>query len=924
MIAAADEYVTFVPGDPPRAGRFACWRSPAGSTTGTADGLRVVVPSGRGTRAVDVPARYTPVADVIDPLLALPVDVDHATLAPWADVVTFAVDLVARGRFHPGITTSGLDTWRAGPLTPADERYVTALASALPAAAHALPSAPDPGRRAITMQSPDVLVRDAVDAVIDAFVRAPAASVLCPGAYTSTEPHDVMPLDSWLTDLTAAPDTQVRPALRLELPDGPDGSFVAVVQLTSAADPSLTVDAADVWSAPAAVAARFGDRADTDLLLALRRGGRAWPPLTRLLEEARPSALALRDTDVMDLLGDAGARLGASGVDVLVPAELATHPQLRAVIGTPQPAAVTAAGFTLASLLEFRWVVSVGGHDLTAEELAVLAEAKRPLVRVRGRWVMVDADLVAKLRRAPKVHGGDALGAAISGSIEVDGEVVTATVVGAVASLADGLAALEQETDAPEPAGLAATLRPYQRRGVAWMAALAQLGLGGCLADDMGLGKTVQVIALHLRRHEQETTVDRRPTLVICPASLLANWEREIGRFAPGLPVRRFHGGDRTVSDVAADEFVLTTYGVVRRDHGVLANQEWGLLVADEAQHAKNPLSRTARSLRALPVTGRIALTGTPVENRLSDLWSILDWASPGLLGPLESFRRRIAIPVERDRDPAAVDAFARVIRPFVLRRRKTDPSVAPDLPPKTETDRLVPLTAEQATLYEAVVRETMAEITAADGIGRRGLVLKLLTALKQVCNHPAQYLGQPAPIAGRSGKLDALDELLDVILDEGDSVLVFTQYVVMARLLERHLGDRGVATRFLHGSVPVVKRQAIVDAFQAGDAPVLLLSLKAGGTGLNLTRATHVVHYDRWWNPAVEDQASDRAWRIGQDRPVQVHRLVTEGTVEDRIGAVLAAKRGLADAVAGGGEAWIAELSDEELVALVELGQPR
>jgi len=871
-----------------------------------------------------VKARYTPVTHAIDPLLALPVDIDHPTLGPWADVVAFAVDLVARGRFHPGRTPSGLDAWRAGPLTPADVRIVSSLGAALPAAAHALPRAPDPGQRAMTMRSPDGLVRDAIDAVIDAFVRGPAASALWPGAYTTIEPHDVTPLDSWLAELTAAPDTQVRPALRLELPDGPEGAFVAVVQLTSAVDPSLTVDAADVWSAPAAVAARFGHRADTDLLLALRRGGRAWPPLTRLLEEARPSAMALTDTDVMDLLGDAGARLGGAGVDVLVPAELTTHPQLRAVIGTPQPAPVAAAGFTLASLLQFRWAVSVDGHDLTAADLAALAEAKRPLVRVRGRWVMVDAELLAKLRRRPTVHGGDALGAAISGSIEVDGELIPATVEGPVASLADGLADLEHETDVPEPAGLATTLRPYQRRGVAWMAALAQLGLGGCLADDMGLGKTVQVIALHLRHHEHPTPDEGRPTLVICPASLLANWEREIERFAPALPVRRFHGGARSVSDVAPDEFVLTTYGVVRRDHGVLAEQQWGLLVADEAQHAKNPLSRTARSLRALPVTGRIALTGTPVENHLTDLWSILDWASPGLLGPLESFRRRFAIPVERDRDPAATDAFARLTRPFVLRRRKTDPAIAPDLPPKTETDRLVPLTAEQATLYEAVVRETMAEISEAEGIARRGLVLKLLTALKQVCNHPAHYLGQPAPLVGRSGKLDALDELLDVILDEGDSVLVFTQYVVMARLLERHLGDRGVATRFLHGAVPVARRQAIVDAFQDGDAPVLLLSLKAAGTGLNLTRATHVVHYDRWWNPAVEDQASDRAWRIGQDRPVQVHRLVTEGTVEDRIGAILATKRALADAVASGSETWIAELSDDELAALVELGQRR
>ena len=660
MIVGADEYVTFVPADPPRAGRFACWRPPARATTRTADGLRVVVPFGRGTRAVEVPARYTPVADVIDPLLALPVDVDHAMLAPWADVVTFAVDLVARGRFHPGITASGLDTWRAGPLTPADERYVTALGSALPAAAYALPGAPHPGRRAITMQSPEVLVRHALDAVIDAFVRAPAASVLWPGAYTGTEPHDVTALDSWLAELTAAPDTGVRPALRLELPDGPDGSFIAVVQLTSAVDPSLTVDAADVWSAPAAVAARFGDRADTDLLLALRRGGRAWPPLTRLLEEARPSALALRDADVMDLLGDAGTRLGAIGVDVLVPAELTRHPELRAVIGTPQPAAVTAAGFTLESLLEFRWAVSVDGHDLTAEELAVLAEAKRPLVRVRGRWVMVDADLVAKLRRRPRVHGGDALGAAFSGSIEVDGEVVTATVVGAVASLADGLAALEHETDAPEPAGLAATLRPYQRRGVAWMAAWPSSGLGGCLADDMGLGKTVQVIALHLRRREQQAAGERRPTLVICPASLLGNWEREI----EPIRARRCRSAATTAatapsSDVAADEIVLATYGVVRRDHGVLAEQPWGLVVADEAQHVKNPLSRTARGAAGAarrpagsPSPARRSRTASPSCGR------ILDWTTPGLLGPLESFRRAVAVPVERDRDPDATDAL--------------------------------------------------------------------------------------------------------------------------------------------------------------------------------------------------------------------------------------------------------------------------
>jgi SNF2 family DNA or RNA helicase len=315
-----------------------------------------------------------------------------------------------------------------------------------------------------------------------------------------------------------------------------------------------------------------------------------------------------------------------------------------------------------------------------------------------------------------------------------------------------------------------------------------------------------------------------------------------------------------------------------------------------------------------------VALTGTPVENRLTDLWAILDWTTPGLLGSLDGFRRHVAVPVERHRDPVSTERFSRLVRPFLLRRRKVDPGIAPDLPPKTETDEVVPLSAEQVTLYEAVVRESLAEIAQSEGIARRGLVLKLITALKQICNHPAQYLSQREPLVGRSGKLDALDELLATMTDAGEQVLVFTQYVAMARLLERHLAAREVPTLFLHGGVPAHRRDQMVERFQAGEAPVFLLSLKAGGTGLNLTAATQVVHYDRWWNPAVEDQASDRAWRIGQDRPVQVHRLVTEGTIEDRVAALLAAKRDLADAVVGTGEAWLAELSDADLADLVSL----
>ena len=334
-------------------------------------------------------------------------------------------------------------------------------------------------------------------------------------------------------------------------------------------------------------------------------------------------------------------------------------------------------------------------------------------------------------------------------------------------------------------------------------------------------------------------------------------------------------------------------------------------------------MSRTARAVRAVPAEARFALTGTPVENRLVDLWALLDWTTPGLLGPLDRFRHEIAIPVERDQDTETAASLARLVRPFVLRRRKIDPGIAPELPPKTETDRIVSLTTEQATLYSAMVDEIMDQVANAEGMARRGLVLKLLSGLKQICNHPAQFLHQRGPLPGRSGKLDAVSDLVETIVEEGESVLIFTQFVSMGHLLERHLAAPGRPVEFLDGSVPIAARQAMVDRLQSGETPVLVISVKAGGTGLNLTRATHVVHYDRWWNPAVEDQASDRAWRIGQDRPVQVHRLICEGTVEDRIAQMLTAKRTLADAVVTTGEGWVGELGDDDLRALVALGAP-
>jgi superfamily II DNA or RNA helicase len=947
-----DGELVFVPSKIPRRGVFAHWGTRSGSGSGK---LELVFPRNpHNLRKRLVSADLIPLGDALPELLA--VDPDEEAGPPvrrsarvWAAAAAAGVGLVARGRLLPTVGADGTDVWRAGPLDPADLSWLRELAAAFPPAAHALAI---PGSRPIRLRSPDALIRDLWDAIADMIARSPAAPrAAASPAFAAAEPTPVSDLAEWLADTSdglsagarlglrieavATPpvaddeeeddDPDVDPAEGREGPGGPDGvdgtapEFRLVLQLRSNADPSLMVDTAALWSQPETVLSRFGAQAETDLLLALRRGAAIWPPLAEVLRQASPSVIGLDDDALTSLLGPTAEDLAGAGIEVLWPSSmLGDGLKLRAV-ATPAPEKVTDAGFGLAALLDFRWQLTLDGATLDADEIAALAEAKRPMIRLRGRWVILDPALLDRLRRPPRtrMRTAEALGAVLAGSAEIDGEIVEVTAEGPLADLAGRIAGIASApVPLKPPAGLTATLRPYQQRGLTWLAAMCDTGLGGCLADDMGLGKTIQVIALHLHRRDAKAG----PTLVVCPASLLGTWEHEIHRFAPGVPVRRYHGGGRHLEDLAVDEIVLVTYGVVLRDAARLAEIGWGLVVADEAQHAKNPLSRTARALRTVPAPARVALTGTPVENRLSELWSILDWTTPGLLGQLEAFTRRVAVPVERYRDAEATARFAGLIRPFLLRRKKTDPGIAPELPRKTETDLFVPLTAEQVTLYEAMVRETMEAIKARQGIERAGLVFKLLTALKQICNHPAQYLKQPGPLAGRSGKLAAFDELTDVILAGGESMLVFTQYTQMATLLQQHLDARGIGSLFLHGGVPVPRREEMVARFQAGQAPVFLLSLKAGGTGLTLTRATHVLHYDRWWNPAVEDQATDRAYRIGQDRPVQVHRLIAEGTLEDRIAALLETKRELADAVIGSGEGWIAELSDAELAELVSL----
>ncbi|MCB0870531.1 MAG: DEAD/DEAH box helicase [Solirubrobacterales bacterium] len=722
-------------------------------------------------------------------------------------------------------------------------------------------------------------------------------------------------------DASSRPKRKVVPIrLRVGAPEGlyRIRPFELVVRTHPPDRPGEFDDVAVLWTRDKD---EFGSRGRIDTTMGVGMAAAAWAPLRSLLEADIPDRLELRDEEVLDLLDGAAERLESSGVSLEWDPDLDRSLGGKVVVGSSGRLSQSVPDvFDQNALQGFSWQLSLGGVPLSGEEMALVADADGPIIRLREKWVLVPR-VMAERARNPDLKpltAIDALSVALTGSTVVDGQRVEVEAKGWVAQLREQVTGEESLDQIDPPEDLNATLREYQVEGLRWLHRMTSLGLGGCLADDMGLGKTVMLISLHLHRRLNPQTAG--PTLVVCPASLLGNWEREINRFAPTESVRRYHGPNRSLDQITSG-FVLTTYGTMRLDAELFEAVPWGLLVADEAQHVKNPRSAGAKALRTIPARSRVALTGTPVENNLSELWAILDWTTPGLLGTLGSFRKKWADPIEIEASESATRLLNRLVRPFLLRRRKSDPGIAPELPPKTITDQPVGLSPEQVKLYEAAVRENMLQIRTADGINRRGLVLKLLTSLKQICNHPAQYLGEEGgKLDERSGKLELLDELLDTILSEESSVLVFTQYVAMAKLLARHLDERGIAAMLLHGGTAVRQRERMVERFQEGEVPVFLLSLKAAGTGLNLTRADHVIHFDRWWNPAVEEQATDRAHRIGQQNSVQVHRLIAEGTIEDRIASIHETKRELADAIVSTGEAALTELSNEDLAELVEL----
>jgi uncharacterized Zn finger protein/superfamily II DNA or RNA helicase len=641
-------------------------------------------------------------------------------------------------------------------------------------------------------------------------------------------------------------------------------------------------------------------------------------PLNDYVRAGARKPLALTPQALPALLFDTLPALRLMGIRTLLPRALERllRPRLSMQIKAKNSSAT---GFLRTDdLFSFDWKVSLGDEQITPTEFERLLGKAAGIVRFRGQYVYLDPTEIERLRahlaRPVPLSGTELLRVALAG--EVDGAPV-----GLNKAAEKLLQQLTNTVDVALPQGLRATLRPYQQRGYAWLWRNARLGLGSVIADDMGLGKTLQVIALVQRL--KEGALDEARALIVVPTSLLTNWQKEIERFAPGLRVDIFHGAKRELTRDRPD-VLLTTYGVARSEAALLKGMSWRLVVIDEAQNIKNPAAAQARAVKSIRADGYVAMSGTPVENRLSEYWSIMDFAQRGYLGGPTHFAREYATPIQVHRDAAAAERLRRVMAPFMLRRLKSDKSIISDLPDKVEQDQFCTLSRQQAALYESVVREGLKSVAGeSDTFKRQGLVLQMILALKQVCNHPAHYLKQGAAEPDASGKAQRLLDLLEEIHAAQEKVLVFTQFREMGDLLQRMLRERlGHEPLFLHGGVTRVKRDQMVERFQGERGErVFLLSLKAGGTGLNLTAASHVVHFDLWWNPAVEAQATDRAYRIGQQRNVQVHRFITRGTFEERINEMIRSKRELAEMAVGTGETWVGQLPPEELQALFRLG---
>ncbi len=709
-------------------------------------------------------------------------------------------------------------------------------------------------------------------------------------------------------------------------------------------DPSLKVLLADYWNmnqkAKKGLVKHFGKEFETNLLLNLGYAARMYPQIWQGLETDQPIGVQLNLEQAFEFLKESAWVLEDAGYKVIVPAWWTPEGRRRAKIRLKtssrdrNKAKTSNTGyFSLDSIVQYQYELAIGGQVVTKQEWQQLVNAKTPLVQFRGEWMELDQDKMQQMLEFWQSHAQEQpemtlldlmkLAAASEDELEVDHDE----------SLAAMMTKLQDKSrlePIPDPPKLQGTLREYQKRGVSWLQYLEALGLNGCLADDMGLGKSVQVITRLV--NEKESLESVQPTLLIAPTSVVGNWVREIAKFAPHLQAMVHHGSDRIKNEAEfkatslKHDVVITSFTLARKDEKLLSSVEWQRVVLDEAQNIKNPKAAQTRSILKIPAKHRLALTGTPVENRLLDLWSIFNFLNPGYLGKEAQFRKSFEIPIQRDNNRIKSTTLKKLVEPFILRRVKTDQSIINDLPDKVEQKLYCNLTKEQASLYEAVVKDVSEQIADAEGIQRKGLILSTLLKLKQVCNHPAQFLQDGSDFSPeRSHKLSRLAEMVEEAISEGESLLIFSQFKEVCDALEKYLKQTcHYNTYYIHGGTNRNKREQMIAEFQNPETEpsVFMLSLKAGGVGITLTKANHVFHFDRWWNPAVEDQATDRAFRIGQKKNVFVHKFVAIGTLEERIDQMITDKKKLSSTIVGADESWLIELDNEAFKQLISLNK--
>jgi SNF2 family DNA or RNA helicase len=882
----------------------------------------------------------------------------------WANALRFVGLLVHRKAYLPGLVHRGgrfLAVWEPV-IDGEDGKILAGLAAAMPPSARALamepeaePSAPGPEEvlGGFFTEALDSLVRSTTrqaagpsrgaqsargpkgfDSLHDQWLHALNAAEPALDAEPAELERLKAQIDAWRRPLTLSVRSAYRLIFRLEEPpeaganETPGRWFVRYL-VQPVADESLLIPVAD------ALRAKGGGSIREFVLSALGRASVLSPEIDRSLKSSAPAGYHLDETGAYRFLSSDSPSLAQSGFGVLLPSWWTRKgAKVRLSVGARVKSSTlkAGAGMTLDKVLGVRWEVALGDQVLSREELEALAEMKAPLVRVRGQWVAMNAEEIRaalafwKGRGETRMKARDIISLSLGTESTVAGMGFRGVQAdGWIGELLERLGGDSHFEELPPPNGFRGTLRPYQIRGYSWLSFLSEWGLGACLADDMGLGKTVQALAFIQARRSQG---ERRPFLLVCPTSVVANWKKEAARFTPECAVSIHHGvgrkkGQSLKAEAEAHAIVISTYSLAHRDLEHLAAVSWAGVILDEAQNIKNPEAKQARAVRSLSADCRFALTGTPVENHVGDLWSIMEFLNPGLLGSREQFKRRFFIPIQANRDPEAAAGLKRLTAPFILRRLKTDPRVISDLPKKTEMKVWCTLTREQASLYKAVVNDAEEKLEAADGIQRRGVILATLTKLKQVLDHPAHFLKDNSRIEGRSGKLQRLTEMLAEVLENDERALIFSQFAEMGEILRVHLeATFGEEAPFLHGGVPRARRDAMVERFQSdARAPhFFILSLKAGGTGLNLTRANHVFHYDRWWNPAVENQATDRVFRIGQKKNVEVHAMLCSGTVEEHIDELIEKKKQVAAGVIGAGEAWLTELSNSEIRHVLKL----